>query len=166
HTAFSSQFLQAAGRAGTGLDKPYLSQAYLEESIKICEKEGLWAYGANAKATLAAVFAQRGDIKEAINLIENVKSVDLGKNFDHKSKRFLLSRISSYEGKVYGLAKKYPESERAYRNCIEISIEMGQIDPFGISQVRKGLGEALLEQGRKKEALKEFEIVREEFRKL
>ncbi|MBL8152416.1 MAG: hypothetical protein JNN15_21025, partial [Blastocatellia bacterium] len=166
HTAFISQFLQAAGRAATGLNKPHLAEVYLRNAVEICDKNEMWSYGAIAKATLAAVIAQEGKTREAIQLIEKAKFVDLSKNVDAKAEKYFLMQVFSYEGKVQGLSKNYVKSEEAYRNFIAISQEFGYIDPFGIGQIKKGLGEALLEQGRKPEAAKEFNAAKEEFEKV
>ncbi|MBL8150340.1 MAG: hypothetical protein JNN15_10490 [Blastocatellia bacterium] len=163
---FLSQFLQNAGLAAGGLNKVYLAKGCLEEAVNTCEKEGLWGYGSVLKANLAAILAQQGDTRKAIQLIETAKTVDVGKTLDPSSKRQQLMHISLYEGKIYGLAKNYIESERSYRNFINTSEELGYKNIISTAQARKGLGEALLEQGRKPEAAKEFDAAKEEFRKI
>ncbi|MBL8152460.1 MAG: hypothetical protein JNN15_21250, partial [Blastocatellia bacterium] len=166
HAAFSSQFLQNAGRAATGLDKPYLAIEYLETSVEVSEKEELWGYSSVLKANLAAVLAQHGNLKRAISLIEEAKSINLGKTTDLSSKKQQLMHINLYEGKIYGLAKLYTRSEAAYRSFIAMSEEFGYKNMLNIGQARKGLGEALLGQKRDREALEQLEMAQEELEKL
>ncbi|MBL8152446.1 MAG: hypothetical protein JNN15_21175, partial [Blastocatellia bacterium] len=163
-STFSSQLLQNAGLASAGLEKPYLAEVFLEEAIKICEKEGLWGYSSVLKANLAAILAHQANTKKAIDLIETAK-IDIGKTTDSLAKQQQLMQITSYEGKVQGLARNFVKSENCYRTFLRMSEQFGYKELFGIGQIRKGLGEALLEQGRKSEAFKEFESAREEFRK-
>ncbi|MBL8148517.1 MAG: hypothetical protein JNN15_01145 [Blastocatellia bacterium] len=166
HAAFSSQFLQEAGIAAAGLNMPNLAKIYLESSIKACEKEELWGYRIVAKAALSSVLAMMGEKQKAIDLINEAKTLDLGKSFDPTAKQQQLLHVISYEGKVYGLAKDFVKSERAYREAISLSKELGYKNILVIGQWRKGLGEALLEQKRNEEALQEFKLAEEEFRKV
>ncbi|MBL8152317.1 MAG: hypothetical protein JNN15_20520, partial [Blastocatellia bacterium] len=164
--AFTSQFLQTAGRAATGFDSPHLAIEYLERAVDVCEKNEFWVYGAVIKATLAAIIAKQEDTAKAIVLIEEAKTLDLAKVADPLARKQSLINIYSYEGKIYGLAKKYVLAEKAYRAFMLLSAELGYEDYLGVGQVRKGLGEALVEQGRKVEALEEFIKAQKEFEKI
>ncbi|MBL8150774.1 MAG: tetratricopeptide repeat protein [Blastocatellia bacterium] len=162
----TSQFFQSAGLAATGLKKPLLAKAYLENSVKVCEKEGLIGYGLIAKAALSSVLSEIGETSKAIDLIEQAKIQDIGKIADPTAKKHNLLHLMTYEGKVYGLAKQFAKSEKAYRETLQAFKEFGQENFLRIGQLRKGLGEALFEQGKKPEALEQFKLAREEMRKV
>ncbi|MBL8151084.1 MAG: hypothetical protein JNN15_14245 [Blastocatellia bacterium] len=166
HHAFASQFFQNAGLAATGMNSMLLAETLLQNSVDICAKENLIAYGVVAKVALANVLAYQQNISTAIKLIEETKYKDLGMVVDITARKQLQLRVLGYEGKVYGLAKEFIRAENAYKNAIETSKELGYKDFITIGQWRKGLAEALIKQGRIEEGIRELNLANQELKKV
>ncbi|MBL8148464.1 MAG: hypothetical protein JNN15_00875 [Blastocatellia bacterium] len=164
--AFASQFYQAAGLSATGLSNPSLAEAYLQKAVQVSEEHQLHGYTVVAKSILASILAVQGEKAKSISLIQEARYKDLVKNVDPSAKKFQLIHILKYEGKVYGLAKDFARSEAAYREVMEVAREIGYKDFLSIGQWRKGLGEALVGQGKMEEGLKELLLAKEEVKKV
>ncbi|MBL8152455.1 MAG: hypothetical protein JNN15_21225, partial [Blastocatellia bacterium] len=163
---FFCQFLNRAGVASFGLKTPDLAEAYLRESLRVSQKENLHGYTAVTKSILAALLAEKGNLTEAKFLIEEAKVKDAAKTLDLMARKQQLFRIRAYEGKIYGLAKDFNKSERSYKEAIKIAAEVGYKQIAGFHHYKQGLAEALYEQGKKDEALKEILEAKEMQRKL
>lgn len=98
----------------------------------------------------------KGRASEAKSLIAEAKLQDTSKTSDLMARKQQLFRISGLEGKVYGLTKDFKRAEQAYRESLKIIEEIGYEKVVWLYQYKQGLGEALFEQGRKPEALKEL----------
>lgn len=163
--AFISQFLHFSGVASAEMGLLEVSQAFLEGSVKISDSENFLAYASLSKCFLATVLAHKGQFSKSLDLIENTRIYDVGKTTDPLAKKAMLLRVNGYSGKIYGIMKNFSKAEQAYRETLYLSEELSYKNPIGQGELRKGLGEALVAQGKQEEALREFNKAEELFSK-
>ncbi|MBL8150819.1 MAG: hypothetical protein JNN15_12915, partial [Blastocatellia bacterium] len=156
NSAFMSQFLQICGYVSAQMNLLNLSEIYLRQTVRICETEGFHGYTAVSRSILGSLLAEKGEFEEAKKLLQKAKMEDVPKTSDLIARKQQLLRINGFEGKVYGLNKEFDKAEIAYKEAIKLIKDIGYEKVFNFYRYKHSLGEALYEQRKKPEALKEL----------